>query len=54
MAYSNVGFRSPEAEQASIQRGWELARELQDELTDIEVPYQHDVRSPLPVRGRSR
>lgn len=49
MAYSNVGFASPEVERAWVQRGWELARELQDQLPDIQVLYHHDPRGEWPV-----
>jgi hypothetical protein len=50
MAYSNVGFASPEVEQAWVRRGWELAHELQDQLPDIQVLYHHDPRGERPVR----
>lgn len=50
MAYSNVGFASPEIRRAWVQKGWALACELQDQLPDIQVLYHHDPRGEWPVR----
>jgi hypothetical protein len=52
MAYSNVGFESPEIEQAWVRRGRDLAIELQGELPDILVLYHHGPKGERPVRPR--
>jgi hypothetical protein len=49
MAYSNVGFASPEARREWVERGSHLASELKDELPDTEVRYFHSAQS-----GRER